>query len=153
MDMIFDVLGQMLPVVFILAVGVVCYLLTRGIRSVLRKQKQFKAASRFVERNEAVKFLLPLFVGVVQALCIPAMIYGWFGIDVDALPSLLVVAWNKIVIGATAGVVSALAYKAVRRWQKGTPWSNGWFGGGGGGGKYGGQDPHSEDVPPDADKP
>lgn len=150
MDMIFDVLGQMLPVVFVLAVGVVCYLLTRGIRAVLRKQKQFKRASRFVERNEAVKFSLPMVVGVIQALCIPAMIYGWFGIDIASLPSLLVIAWNKVVIGGTAGVISALAYKAVRRWQKGTPWSNGWFGGGG---KYGGDDPHSEDVPPDADKP
>jgi hypothetical protein len=141
MDGFMDVLVQMMPVVFIFAVGVICHLLTRGIRWVLRKQRQFRAASRFVEGNEAVKFSFPIAVGILQAVCIPAAIYGWFGIEIAALPSLLIIAWNKVVIGATAGVISALAYKIVRKWQKGGGGFGGLFGQGG---KYGGENPHDE---------
>lgn len=123
-----------LPVIgLVIVYAVAAWLLTRGIRRVIRLQ--FKRTHRRLDRNELVKFLLPIVTGSACAVVTPSLIFAWFGVIFPEGITLYVCLWSKIIIGGGAGLASALIYKAVRGWIRTR------------------SAPSKSEVPPDADAP
>ena len=124
-----------LPIIGMVVIfGVASWLLTRGIRRVIRLQ--FPRAHRWLDRAELAKFLLPLAVGASCATSTPGMIWSWFGVEMPPDASLYAIVWSKMLVGAGGGLASSLIYRGVRGWIRSKS-----------------SVPPAADVPPDADRP
>jgi len=127
------------PIIGLIAIyGVAAWLLTHGIRRVIRLQ--FPRLHRRLDKNELVKFLMPILVGASCAVATPAVVMGWFGVAFPDACVLYVILWSKIIVGGGAGLGSALIYKGVRAFVKAKLRA------------IAASRPGS-DVPPDADRP
>lgn len=131
MDMLFA-----LPVVgLVCAYGIICWLIVSGVRRVMRRQ--FPRLSRRYEQNDAAKFTSPIVVGILQAVLTPSVIWSWLGVVFPDGTGILVMLWSQVIIGATAGIASAVIYRWIRaviRARVTMP-------------------PPGQDMPPDADGP